>query len=523
MELRARIRPYARRTVLMAAFGALLAPATAGAATADAAARKARKYPVVTSVRPLDAAVGDTLTIRGRNFKRGRNKNSVLFKRDGGRAIFVKADVGTSKLLKVKVPQRLTAALLVQNGAPVATRFRIRVLADRLSKKFTRASLSPTIGPERPPAPPEPPQADPNGDCDGDGVLNSVDTDDDNDLLSDDTERSLKLDGCKPDTDGDGVEDGYEYHSALDWNDDEHQQPNAVLPYPAKMPYPNPLDAEDANIDHDGDSLTLKEEYDLWIYTVHNEGAPRDLNALAYSDGEQYTRSARGADGHRVPTLGAAGYDKQVDFLNWAGAAGYRNVMLAAPGQNWYTSRTAFDIRDFNRSGAVEATPNGFARAAEATYYDTNNDGWLSDEERDEDADGLTNFMETRGCMLRSYWDKLYDKETPYYLSYSGTRLDDGDSDGDGVRDGADDQDHDDLPNMMECSRQMANPQPGDARPALADPPAGRLSPPQDRGFLNPYNPCLPSPTSRSCNQHPSLDKPWAPFSAQDKYYYIWN
>ena len=35
-------------------------------------------------------------------------------------------------------------------------------------------------------------------------------------------------------------------------------------------------------------------------------------------------------------------------------------------------------------------------------------------------------------------------------------RLDDEDSDGDGVRDGADDQDHDDVPNVMECSRVRA-------------------------------------------------------------------
>ena len=43
----------------------------------------------------------------------------------------------------------------------------------------------------------------------------------------------------------------------------------------------------------------------------------------------------------------------------------------------------------------------------------------LSDEERDEDADGLTNFDETRGCSGRqSYWSGLYNKEKPYYLTY---------------------------------------------------------------------------------------------------------
>ena len=76
------------------------------------------------------------------------------------------------------------------------------------------------------------------------------------------------LDPCKADTDGDGVEDGYEYQSARDLNDDEHQDPNTYLPYPEKRPYPNALDGTDGDTDHDGDSLTLLEEYGLWKYTI---------------------------------------------------------------------------------------------------------------------------------------------------------------------------------------------------------------------------------------------------------------
>src|SRR2546421_340006 len=133
MELRARISPFARRAAMMAAFGALLAPATAGAATSHAS-KAAKQYPVISSIRPLNASIGETLTIRGHHFKRGRNKNTVVFKRDGGRALFVKADVGTSKLLKVKLPARLADSLVQVNGAAVATRFRVRVLAARLGK-----------------------------------------------------------------------------------------------------------------------------------------------------------------------------------------------------------------------------------------------------------------------------------------------------------------------------------------------------------------------------------------------------
>ena len=49
------------------------------------------------------------------------------------------------------------------------------------------------------------------------------------------------------------------------------------------------------------------------------------------------------------------------------------------------------------------------------------------------------------------------DKEPPYLITYAGIDLVDPDTDGDGVRDGADDQDHDDIPNVMELSRYEAS------------------------------------------------------------------
>src|SRR5215217_3455013 len=507
MELRARTLHLARPVAMTAAFGALLA-LVAGPATADAKAKK--KYPVITSVRPMETNIGKTLTIKGKNFKRGRNRNTVLFKRDGARAVFVKADVGTAKLLKVKLPAKLESVLKQVNGSAAMTTFRLRVLSGRLGRAFTTLKRSPKIGPALPPAPPkidDQSVTNPDGDCDGDGQKNGIDADDDNDLLSD--------------TDGDGVEDGYELRSAQDWNDDEYQAANGYLPYPSKRPYPNPLDGADGNTDHDGDTLTLKEEYDLWKFTVAH-GAPRDLGQLSYSAGEQYSIYTRDAGGKRRPALAAAGYDKQAEFLGWADGAGYRTVEVSAVGADWFAARTPYDIRDADRSGAVEGTPNGGASAAETTYYDQNNDTRLSDEERDEDADGITNFDETGGCMSsQDYWSKLYDKETPYYLGYTGTRLDNPDTDGDGVRDGADDADHDDLPNLMECSRSLVT---GIALEPhnLPTPDPGRLGA-LPNGFVNPYNPCLPSATSRSCNSHPTIGKGWAPYVADDQYYFVFN
>src|SRR3954463_10898000 len=183
MVLRPRTRPLLRRAVAAAALGALLVPAVA-----DAKAKP--KAPVITKVTPKTAAVGTKLTSQGKNFKRGKAKNSVLFRRDKGKALFVKADVSTTKSLIVVVPKTLEKYMNAQGSVPVPTRFRLRVLAAKLSKAYTSPKISPVIGPEKangggdgsggagvPTAP--------DGDCDSDGVKNSVDTDDDNDLLSD--------------------------------------------------------------------------------------------------------------------------------------------------------------------------------------------------------------------------------------------------------------------------------------------------------------------------------------------------
>jgi hypothetical protein len=509
MELRARTRPTLRRAGLLAALTALLVPAVAGTTTASAKTRA----PVVSKVAPKNAYVGEKLTIRGHHFRRGVNKNTVAFKRSGAKTVFVKADKATTKMMVVTLPKRLEKVLVVKNGTPTATRLRVRVMAYKFGKRFTSRSKSPFVSPERPEAPDKPTAVDPNADCDGDHVLNKNDADDDNDLLSDVYEHSISklLDTCKADTDEDGVEDGYEFQSARDLNDDEDQNANAYTPYPRKLPYPNPLDGTDAATDHDGDDLTLMEEYRLWKVT-----GPRTLERLNYSAGEQFSRSTRaGGTGVRQPNLAAAGYDKQAAFLSWANSHGYRNVMLSPPNTtNWWDNRAQVEIRDFDRDGDSNET---------ATYYDFFPDGFLSDSERDEDADGLTNWAETRGCLGegsagQAYWTGLYKEETKYYLSYQGTALDDPDTDGDGILDGADDQDHDDVPNVMECSRSLAADMPEDGLP-LPNPIPAR---PQT-GFVNPFNPCLPHPWSRACKRILPFEKAWAPFNPQDKYWFIFN
>jgi hypothetical protein len=478
---------------MMAALAALLiTSAFAGATAAPAQAKKKAKAPVITKVSPMSVGVGQTLTIRGKNFVRGRKKTTVVFKRDGARAVLVKADLSTGKLLKLTVPASLAKYFRTSNGQAVPTRFRLRVLTTRLGRKFTSVKRSPFVGPA-------PAIAAADGDCDGDKVKNGVDTDDDNDLLTDKLEVDIHTDPCKLDTDGDGVEDGYEYESALNLNDDDFQEQNTDLFYPAKLPYPNPLYAGDKDTDFDGDTLTLSEEQSLWKYTYDvTRTDARTLTPLSYSDGEQYSRSTRVA-GRRKPTLAAAGYDKQGAFVNWSATAGYRAVMLQDPwfhpGAEW----TSFWLFDLNRDGSeTDAEKNYYDRPYLPGY------GVLSDDERDEDADGLSNYDELHGRMQPGYWNSCYTDEPAFQVAYQGTSAVDADSDGDGVLDGADDQDHDDVPNVMELSRIAASGETGhvgSAECTKSDTPDPALGP-TDYGRVNPFNPCLPYGKSRTCPRY---------------------
>ena len=175
----------------------------------------------------------------------------------------------------------------------------------------------------------------PDGDCDEDGVKNRYDADDDNDLLTDATEVAIGTVPCSADTDGDGVEDGYEFQSAKDLNDDEYQNPNQILPYPGKRPYPNPLYA-DADRDYDGDSLTLANEQALWRYSYSvSHMATRTLTPLSYSDGMQYSLFTyeSGDHGRRHPAQPSSTYPMQAQLPRPGRRAhGYGQVRLSTDG-----------------------------------------------------------------------------------------------------------------------------------------------------------------------------------------------
>ena len=142
------------------------------------------------------------------------------------------------------------------------------------------------------------------------------------------------------------MSDGWEYYAAKDLN-------IKAAPYPGERPYPNALDPSDGGnagarsslIDFDGDGLTTLEEYRAWRYT----GSPFDgakaggtdlESPLGYSDGTKFSRL------NEAPSVPL-----------WRGPA----YGLAAPGY------------------AFPAT------------YNLHGDGPWRDDERDADADGLSN------------------------------------------------------------------------------------------------------------------------------------
>ena len=107
--------------------------------------------------------------------------------------------------------------------------------------------------------------------------------------------------------------------------------------------------------------------------------------------------------------------------------------------------------------------------------------------------------MELHGPMLPTWYASMYKDEKAYPVVYDGVSPTDPDSDGDGVRDGADDQDHDDIPNYP-----RAEPQHGRSPRAAEDDPDADLATARDTDTgpaarVNPYNPCLPYTDSRTC------------------------
>jgi hypothetical protein len=401
--------PVPRLVLLTCALLALL-PAGANAAS------KGSSYPVITTVSPAKLGVGDVMTITGKNFRKGKNKNTVVFKRDGGRAVFVKAPDATTTKIGVTVPAKLLPFLLKKKGKRTFTLFRVRVLSKKFAKKFTAKSKSPMIGPDAI-------GGGTKDDCDGDKIKNKVDKDDDNDLIPDTLEATLGTDACKRDTDGDGESDGWEYYSALDRN-------GSAKPAPFAKPYPNPLDPKDADIDHDGDGLTDIQEYVAWASFGANKlplsysggnpasgGRGRPPAAQAYMDRDHnglLSDFERDADGDGIPNMDEGGSKDRARITK----------SQASDDPNYY------DFGLFTLS-----------------YIE------LAEKQSTDPAPVCQGINQVPFYCVDSAEDGPIDVQKVDTLDWLSA-----DSDGDGIRDDQDDADHDDVPNITEYMAEIFAP-----------------------------------------------------------------
>jgi hypothetical protein len=454
----------------------LSAAALVAAAPAGAAKRKAQgPTPKITRVTPMRISVGNVLTIRGRNFKASRRANTVIFRSGSGRTAFAKPRRASRTKLVVVVPEAVARLLTVQNDRQAPTRLKLRVLAGRFSKYTTRR-LSPVVtavgeGDGRP--------GGGQGGSDGPAVkICKDDADHDNDLLPNDLEQQIGTDPCLEDTDGDTMTDGWEYYAARDLN-------IKSVPYPGARPFPNALDPSDGSagpasaIDFDGDGLTTKEEYRLWRYTgsAFDPALASGLDlqsSLGYSDGTKYSRP------NETPAVPA-----------WRGPS----YGLGVPAQPF---------------------PATYNLRGDGVYPGSVDDGWR-DHERDADADGLSNRLESaRGPATNAWWATYWASFQPAPEPFPKTSfgffdkrpfgdldLANPDVDGDGLLDGEDDQDNDDYDNITELYETEYDLD-GDGNPIVDSKgkPFPSLFRAGDNWIVNAMNPCAPDIAAKTCPEY---------------------
>jgi IPT/TIG domain len=450
----------------------LMLPAGATAAPK----KKGPPAPSISRVKPMRISVGQVLTITGHRFKAKRSKNTVIFRNGSGRTAFVKPIRASKTKLVLRLPASVARLLKVASNGQQPTRLKLRVLSGTFSK-FTSRRLSPVV------------TAAGDGDGGGGGGGVSIcdnDSDHDNDLLSNSLELQIGTDPCLPDTDADQMTDGWEFWSAKDLN-------IKAVPYPGKRPFPNALDPTDgapagisfSPYDFDGDGLTTLEEYRAWRYT----GSSLDMShvsvglesALGYSDGTKFSRAST------VP-----------------GSPAWRSSSYGQPNPPYPFPATY----NFNM------------------IYGSGDSSVYRDDERDADADGLSNWLESvRGPGHASYWPgywkvperaiepwakKSYcgapgvEEQRPGEFNqrpFADVDLADPDVDGDTLLDGEDDQDNDDYSNITEMYEVVSDLD-GNGNPAWCGKAAGWIPTINRSGVdwaINPFNPCVPNSGSRSC------------------------
>jgi hypothetical protein len=409
---------------------ALVGAAVLAPTAANAATTKKPVYPTVSNISPRKLTIGQKLTITGAHFRAGKAKSSVVFFHTGKPVVFVKADTSTTTKLVVTVPASVAGLLAERNGASVATQLRLRVVGAKMGASWTKNSRSPIVSPKAAPAAKAPaPGTTPDATPAAQAAAP--------------TPRGANVVTCQQqaatapasDTDGDGLLNGVELTYQLD----------------------------PCNADTDGDGMTDGYEY---YSALQLNGA-----SIPYPGTRPWPNPLDPSDGSS--DFDGDGLTEAQEFVLWkASHSGFPLVQYSDGTQNSGGSHPTLTVADDN--------------------LDLNRDHNLTDDERDEDGDGLSNEVEMNYRGSQDWWTSVYTAEKPYSIRlFSNLDATNPDSDGDGVPDGADDQDNDGWTNFTEMELSRA-----------------------EIGYrVQPFNPCLPDPHSPTCSRYTrvGLDS-WPPF-----------
>ena len=236
----------------------------------------------------------------------------------------------------------------------------------------------------------------------------------------------------------------------------------------------------------------------------------RTLEPLSYSDGMQYSLSELRGDGRRADAALARDYKAPQEFLAWADPASGYNPAVARPGP---APRTTASRRSTTAAAASEAEDGGTGVRLRPTTTDPLRRRARRGRRRPHELPrgDRPHVGRLLGGVLRQ------GDAVPDHLRRD-QRLD-ADSDGDGVLDGADDQDHDDVPNVMELSRSLAGNVAVQDR--CGNTPQNEAVGPATT-WVNPFNPCSPDRYSRTCSRHPQIGAGYPPFQQQWKKLRSW-
>ena len=327
-----------------------LALAAAGLLAPAAAHAKTKKtvFPKVTSVSPLKLSVGDTMTIRGSGFRAGAGKTTVVFQRTGKPAIFVKAQSATTRRITLRVPEKLTAFLAQRSGTAVATRFKLRVLTTRFSRTWTPTKHSPTIKP--------------------------------------------KISAVAPGAAGPAAAPAPAAAAA------------PAAPAAALTPYEQCQRDAAATpaLDADSDGMTNGTELGLFAKT---DPCNADSDNDGITDGYEYS-SAITLNGAATPYPGKRPWPNPLDPSDANYDFDGDGLLMSQEFALWRASGGHYPVAVYS-DGTQSTGPLVAAVTPAQRDLDLDGDGFLTDDERDMDGDGLSNMVEFNYTGTQGWWNAI--------------------------------------------------------------------------------------------------------------------